>query len=164
MTSIPKISIIAAIGRRRELGKDGGLIWRISDDLKRFRRLTTGHPIIMGRKTFESIGCPLPDRINIVVTRDPAWYAEGVLVATTPDEGIALAKARDEEEAFVIGGAEIYRQCLPHTDRLYLTLVDAEDPDADTHFPEYAADFTKAVSKESHADSDLPYTYLTLDR
>jgi len=157
------VSIIVAIGKNRELGRGGDLIWRISDDLKRFKKLTTGHTIIMGRKTYESIGKPLPDRENIVVTKNLAWYAEGATVATTVDEGLAIGMKRDEKEVFVIGGGEIYKQALPFTDRLYITLIDADAHDADTFFPEYS-EFTKVISKEEHPESEPPYTYIVLEK
>src|SRR6185436_4027946 len=103
--------------------------WRIPEDLQRFKRLTTGHPIIMGRKTFESIvsylGHPLPERTNIVVTRDANWTYEGVVTAGSVEEGIEKAKQLDAEEIHIGGGAEIYKQALPYINKLYLTLIDA---------------------------------------
>src|SRR3989338_10723261 len=138
----PIVSAIAAIGKNRELGKRSDLIWRIPDDLKRLKALTTGHVVIMGRKTYESIGRPLPNRTNIIVTRNPDFTAPGCLVATSVPDALDLAREHETEEIFILGGAEIYTQALPFTDRLYLTIVDATDPEADTFFPDYS-EFTK---------------------
>jgi dihydrofolate reductase len=130
------ISIIAAMDRKRGIGVDNKLPWRLSADLKRFRELTMGHHIIVGRKTFESIGRPLPGRRMIVVTRDGAYKAEGCDVAHTVEDAINLACERGESEAFICGGAEIYSQSIGIADRMYLTFVDAEVV-ADTFFPEF---------------------------
>ncbi len=158
----PRISIIAAIGKNRELGKGNELIWRIPADLKRVRELTTGHPIIMGRKTFDSIGHPLPNRTNIVITRSQMCI-EGCLVFDALTKGIEAAKALDTEEVFIFGGASIYSESLPLVDRLYLTVIDAIDADADAFFPEYS-DFTKEISREEHIEHTPHYTWITLDR
>lgn len=149
----PKISIVAAIGRRRELGRGNELLWHIPDDLKRFKALTTGHPIIMGRKTFESIGKPLPGRHNIVITRGD-WAHEGATVAHSLEE--ALEKAG--EDAFVIGGSQIYEQALPFCDTLYLTLIDDEKP-ADAFFPEYEGMF-KEIRREEREWNGLKYAWV----
>ena len=158
----PRISIIAAIGRNRELGKRNELIWRISEDLKRVKGLTTGHPIIMGRKTFESIGRPLPNRTNIVITRTQMCI-EGCLVFDSLEKGVAAAQAIDAEEIFIFGGASIYEEALPVTDRLYLTVIDAEDAEADAFFPDYSS-FSNVIEKEEHGEHVPPYTWLTLER
>ena len=129
------ISLIVAMDEKRGIGKAGKLPWRLSSDLKRFRELTMGHHLIVGRKTFESIGRPLPGRQMIVVTRNSGFNPEGCFVASSVQNAIALAKERRETEAFVIGGAEIYSQTIESADRLYLTRVHAE-VDADTFFPE----------------------------
>lgn len=129
------ISLIVAMDRKRGIGKAGKLPWRLSSDLKRFRELTMGHHLIVGRKTYESIGKPLPGRQMIVVTRDPHFTPEGCSVVASVTEAIELARSRGESEAFVIGGAEIYIQALDRADRIYLTQVHAE-VDADTFFPE----------------------------
>lgn len=130
------ISIIAALGRNRAIGYQNQLPWRLPADLQRFKQLTLGHHILMGRKTFESIGRPLPGRTSIIITRQPDYAAEGCLIAHSLEEAIALAQARDEQEAFVIGGADIYAQALPQADRMYLTFVEAE-PEADAFFPAF---------------------------
>lgn len=158
----PRISSIAAIGRNRELGKQNGLIWRITADLARVKALTTGHPIIMGRKTYESIGRPLPNRTNIVITRNPTTI-HGCIVALSLEQALTLARDVEDEEIFIFGGASIYAEALPYTDRLYLTMIDAEDAAADAFFPEYT-DFTTVVSEERHPEHEPPYTWITLDR
>ena len=127
------ISIIAAIGRNRELGKDNSLLWSLPADMKFFRSTTKGKSILMGRKTFESIGRPLPDRQNIVITRNPDYRADGVEIANSLNQALQIAKS---EEVFIIGGAEIYDLALPKADKLYLTQIDADFKEADTFFPE----------------------------
>lgn len=158
------ISLIAAIQKKdRGIGLGNELLFRISDDLKRFKALTSGHPIIMGRKTFDSIGGkPLPNRINIVVTRQELSQ-DGIVFTHSLEEAIEKAKAVDEN-IFVIGGAEIYKQALPFADKLELTIVDSDLP-ADTFFPEYR-DFLNIVSSEKYHDnkSSLHYTIQTLTK
>jgi len=157
------ISAIAAIGKNRELGKDGDLIWRIKEDLGRVKALTTGHPIIMGRKTYESIGHPLPNRTNIVITRDASYTTEGCVVTTSLEEALNKARfAEGADEIFIFGGAEIYNIALPVTDRLYLTIIDAEDAHADTYFPDYSA-FTNIIEKEMRDQNGLSYEWVTLE-
>jgi dihydrofolate reductase len=159
----PRISMVAAIGaQNRVLGKGNELIWKISDDQKRFKHITTGHPIIMGRKTYESIGRPLPNRTNIVITRKTDFTPEGIRVVHSLDEAIAEANLIEEEEIFIIGGGEIYKEALPVTDRLYLTLVH-EEKDGDVFFPDYSA-FQTALSREEHLESDPAYTYVVLEK
>ena len=128
------ISIVVAKGRNNVIGRDGDLPWRISDDLKWFKKVTMGKPIIMGRKTYDSIGKPLPGRRNIVVTRNPDFAACGVDVAPSVEAALKQAQSGDETEACIIGGATIYAETLRVADRIYLTLVDAS-PDGDAHFP-----------------------------
>ncbi len=130
------ISIIVAMGRNRAIGYKNTLPWRLSADMQHFKQLTMGHHIIMGRKTYESIGRPLPGRTSIIITRQPDFQAADCLVVHSLDEAIALAASRGEQEAFIIGGAEIYAQALPLAARLYLTLVDAA-PEADAFFPAF---------------------------
>ncbi len=166
-----KISLIAGIGRNRELGKSNELLWRVPDDLKRFKMLTTGHPVIMGRKTFESIlhsplGKPLPDRTNIVVTHDPDYAApEGVIVTTTFPEALSYAKdAPGADEIFVIGGGQIYEAAIPFADRLNLTLFDATADSADALFPPYDNQFTREIFREEREHDGLKYTWVDLER
>lgn len=158
----PRVRIIAAIGKNRELGKANELIWRIPADFKRMKALTMGHPIIMGRKTFDSIGMPLPNRTNIVVTRQQICI-DGCLVFNSFLKALAAAEAIDSEEIFIFGGASMYAEALPYTDRLYLTIIDAEDSNADTFFPEYT-EFTKVIENETHTYGELSFTFLTLER
>lgn len=133
-----RIALVAAVARNGVIGRDGEMPWRLSTDLKRFKRLTMGGPVVMGRKTFEAIGKPLPGRINIVVTRSTGFAADGVTVA--PDLDSALRYAANEAaghglpEAFVIGGGEIYAAAIGRADRLYITHVEAS-PEGDVHFP-----------------------------
>jgi dihydrofolate reductase len=129
------VTLVAAVARNGVIGVDGGLPWRLPDDMRRFKELTTGHVLVMGRKTYESIGRPLPNRTTIVVTRTPGWSAgvEGVLVAPGVPEALDAATEIDDE-VFVVGGARVYADALPLADRLELTHVDAE-PAGDTLFP-----------------------------
>ena len=156
------VSMIAAIGKRRELGKENKLLWHIPADMKRFRQITVNHAVIMGRKTYESIGRPLPKRTNIVITRDINFKADGCIVVHSLEEGIEVGKTYEKEEIFIIGGAQIYTQGLKYADRLYLTLVDREF-DADAFFPEYS-EFTKVVSEEKGEENGYRYTFLTLEK
>lgn len=160
-----RLSLIAALARDRGIGNNGDLLWRIPDDLKRFKALTTGHPVIMGRKTWESIPekfRPLPNRTNIVVSRQPGYQARGAFVVNSVERAIALA-APGTDEAFVAGGAEVYRAALPHADRLYLTEIDDLQP-ADTFFPEYSSLFSKIVSLEERDWNGLRYRWVDLER
>lgn len=155
------ISIIAAMDRNNLIGRRfSGLPWHLPADLKHFKELTMGKPVIMGRTTFETIGRPLPGRLNIVMTRDPDFAALGVEVAGGV-EG-ALTKAAEAEEVMVIGGAEIYRQFLPMADRLYLTRLDATFR-GDIYFPEVNWNAWREVSREFHqSDEKNPYAYTFL--
>lgn len=155
--------MIAAVGKKtRAIGKDNKLLWNLSGDLKRFKELTSGHPIIMGRKTFESIGRPLPNRLNIILTRDKVFAPTGCRVVYSPDEALAEAKLVEDTEIFIIGGGEVYKTFLPLTDRLYLTVVDS-DQDGDTFFPDYS-DFKKVISTEPHLDQIPAFTYIILEK
>lgn len=157
-----RISIIAAIGKNRELGKHNELIWRISPDLKRVKELTMGHPLIMGRKTYESIGRPLPGRTMIVITR-AQMCIEGCLVVDSLEKALAAAGAIDDTEIFIFGGASVYAEALPFTDRLYLTSIEATDSEADTFFPDFG-EFTEVVFEEAHPENDPPFVWRTLER
>ncbi len=124
-----RVSIIAAIGENRELGKNNHLIWKFHEDLQRFKRLTTGHPIIMGRKTFESIGRVLPERLNVIISREHGLAIAGAEVVSSVEEAIERVKkiAPKTKEIFIIGGGQIYAESMPHVDRLYLTLIHKTD-------------------------------------
>ncbi len=155
-------SIIAAIGKNRELGRDNKLLWGIPDDLKRFKELTSGHPIIMGRKTFESIGKPLPNRTNIIVTRDENFKRDGCVVVNSIEDAFKKAKALDKE-IFVIGGAQIYKQSLPYVKKLYLTLIN-EEADADTFFPPYEEEFIKKLAHKERVHNGIKYQWIDFER
>ena len=163
----PRISAIVAIGNDRVIGKGNGLLWYIPDDLKRFKELTLGHPVIMGRKTFESIlsilGKPLPNRTNIVITRDTSWSHEGALVTHSLEDAFEKAKSLDSGEVFVIGGAQVYAESLPYIDRLYLTRID-DSKDGDAFFPEYEHIFTEKIFEEEREQGGLKYRWVTLER
>jgi dihydrofolate reductase len=164
----PRVSIVAALGKNRELGKDKQLLWHISEDLRRFKQLTLGHPVILGRKTFDSIlatlGKPLPERQNIVITRDPMWSRKEVLVARSIEEALGKAKALHTDEVFIIGGAEVWRQSLPYADRLYLTLIE-DEKEADVYFPEYEHLFTKKLSEEVKISPEgVTYRWIALEK
>lgn len=129
-----EICLIAAAGENDVIGRDGDLPWHLPDDLKHFKRLTTGHPVIMGRRTFESFGRPLPDRLNIVITRRDDWSHQGVVTAASLDEAILQAGEQDAARIFIAGGEQIYRAALPIADVIHLTRVHAT-PQGDVHFP-----------------------------
>lgn len=143
------LSVIAAIGKNNELGKDNKLLWDLPADMRHFRETTSGHPVIMGRKTFESIGRALPKRRNVVITRDTNYTHEGIEVVHSLQEALNLFKD-SSEEAFIIGGAEIYKQSLPFANRLYITRVESNF-DADAFFPEIGTEW-----KETFQDSYAP--------
>ena len=160
------ISLIVAMDEKRGIGKAGKLPWRLSSDLKRFRELTMGHHLIVGRKTFESIGKPLPGRQMIVLTRESGYAAEGGLTVVSIEAALALARQRGETEAFVIGGAEIYAQTLGVADRVYLTQVHAE-VDADTFFPELdplAWTETQIAFQPADHKNQYSFTFKLLER
>jgi dihydrofolate reductase len=159
-----KLSIIVAMANNGVIGRDGDLPWHISEDLRRFKRITMGSPIVMGRKTYDSIGRPLPGRQSIVITRQATWQAEGVTAVTSL--AAALAACGETDEAFVIGGAEIYRLALPKADRLYITRVEA-DVDGDVRLPEIAWDDWQLVDQQpGEPDDKNPYhwKFETYDR
>lgn len=155
------ISIIVACSENNVIGKDNGLIWRLSNDLKRFKALTTGHAIVMGRKTFESIGRPLPNRRNIILSKN-LGAMDGCEIMRSTDEVLELAKSTDEE-LFIIGGGQVYEQFLPFADKLYLTLVHTE-AEGDTFFPDLNRDEWTEVARESFkADEKNEFDYEFVD-
>ncbi len=159
-----RVSLIVAMDRSGVIGRDGGLPWHLSADLKRFKQLTMGHHIIMGRKTFESLPRLLPGRTSVIVTRQTDFQAAGAIV--THDLNEAIAASRGDDEAFIIGGAEIYQQALPLVDRIYLTEV-AADVAGDVRFPEFERSQWTAVERTEHpADerNDHPHTFTVLER
>ena len=156
------ISLIAAIGKNNELGKNNALVWSMPTDLKYFREKTSGHPVIMGRKTFESIGHPMPKRKNIIITRDLNYKKDGIEVVHSLKEALARARTplAQNEEIFVIGGEGIFREAMPIADRLYITHIDAEDKDANVFFPEIIPIVWNEISHKEHKkDKDNPYDY-----
>jgi dihydrofolate reductase len=156
-----RISIIAAMSENGVIGREGRLPWHLSADLKRFKQLTMGHTIVMGRKTWESIGRPLPGRRMVVITRQSDYRAEGAEVVSNLDDALALARAADDDEAFIIGGAEIYRLALPRAERLHLTLIHAKI-DGDTVFPLVDwSTWQRTTSEQHRADSqnDFPFSF-----
>lgn len=158
------VSLIAAIGKNRELGRGNKLLFKIPEDMKFFREKTRRHTVIMGRKTYESIGRPLPQRINIIISRNTDYKVpEGVLKSQSIEQALEIAKQHEREEIFIIGGAQIYKLALPYINRLYLTLVDADVPDADTFFPDYS-EFKNIVSKKESKDENYDFAFVELTR
>ena len=158
------ISLIAAMGKDRVIGIDNRLPWRLPADMKHFRALTLGKPVLMGRKTFDSIGKPLPGRTNIVVSQDPDFQPEGVTVARSIAE--ALAAGREADEIMVIGGASFYAQLLPRAQRLYLTEIHQEFA-GDAFFPAWDPRQWREIERDDHAadgDNIYPYSFITLAR
>lgn len=188
------INIIVAMDQKRGIGKDNKIPWHIPEDLRRFHHLTDGHPVIMGRKTFESIltytkGKPLSNRTNIVITRDPKYKFENVIVCNSLSAAIDAAKRSikytvssiqyedkkkilnteysipntDKDEVFIIGGAQIFEQSIKISDRLYLTIIDG-DYHADTFFPEYEKEFTNVLKEQAGESGEYKYTFVDLGR
>lgn len=155
------ISLIAAMDRNRVIGHNGGIPWHLPSDLKHFKAMTMGKPILMGRATFDSIGKALPGRRNIVLSRQAGLLCEGCDVYTNLDD--ALASTSVNEEVMIIGGATLYNVCLPQASRMYLTLIDTEVP-GDTCFPEWAHDEWTVSSEESGSENGLTFVYQTLDK
>lgn len=160
-----RISFVAAMARNRVIGREGILPWRLPADLRNFRRLTLGKPLLMGRSTFESLGRPLPDRQNLVLSRDPGWQAPGCQAVRSLDEACALAG--DAEELMVIGGGTVFEQFLPRAHRQYLSLLQEEFA-GDVWYPHLEPAAWKPVHHEVHArslpDSPWAWSFLILDR
>jgi dihydrofolate reductase len=155
-----KISAIVAMAQNRVIGRGNDLPWKLPEDLKRFRQITLGHPIIMGRKTFESIGRVLPGRKNIVISRRPHFEVPGAAVVSSLED--ALTAAGGAEEVFIIGGCEIYRLALEQVQTLYLTLV-RHEVEGDVFFPEFNESSFNEVEREDR-EGPLPYSFITLER
>lgn len=156
------ITMIAAAGENNELGKDNDLLWHLPDDFKRFKQLTTGHHIIMGRKTLESFPKPLPNRTHLVITRNKNYKKEGAIVLHSIEEALKIAK--DDEQPFIIGGGEIYGMGLPFAQKIELTRVHGTFEDADTFFPNFNKDEWELVSKSQHPKDErhkYSFTYET---
>jgi dihydrofolate reductase len=154
------LSSIAALSKNRVIGANNGIPWHIPEDAKWFRQKTKGHPVLMGRKTYETMGEPLKGRTNIVITHSPTFAPPNVLVAATIEEGIALAKGTPgDEELFVMGGETIYRQTMDIVDRLYLTHIDME-VEGDTFFPEFDESDWTVIFRETHPATEIfPHTF-----
>ncbi|MEO6487333.1 MAG: dihydrofolate reductase [Thermoanaerobaculia bacterium] len=161
------LSVVAALADNNVIGRDNRLPWHMPADLKRFKELTLGHHVIMGRKTFDEIKKPLPGRINVIITRRVDFSPDGVAVARSIDEAIAKAEAAGDPEIFVIGGAEIFSQLLHRADRMHLTRVHAE-PEGDTFFPEFDDVNEWELVDTEHFEADAknphPYSFLTYER
>jgi dihydrofolate reductase len=157
------VSIVVAISENHAIGKDNKLLWHLPNDLKHFKAITSGHTIIMGRKTYESVGRPLPNRRNIVITRQNIAI-DGCEVAGSIDGALALCA--DEAEVFIVGGAEIYKQSMQLTDRIYLTIVHQEF-DGDSYFPEIDSSEWRETAHEDHEPdikNMLPYSFIILEK
>ena len=157
-----RVTLIAAVAANGVIGADGDLPWRIPEDFAFFKRTTMGHPLVMGRATFDSIGRPLPGRTSIVISRNPAYQAPGATLVTSLEA--AVQAAGPAEETFVIGGAELYRQALPFAQRVYLTEI-ASDFAGDVYFPELAAGEWQEVSRKARQElSELDYAFAIYQR
>lgn len=161
-SSNPVVSIIAAIGKNNALGKDNKLLWHIPEDFRWFKKHTTGHPVIMGRKTYESIGKALPNRTNIIISTQKNYSAPGCLVVPSLDRAIADASKLDSSEVFIIGGASIYKQSMAYCERLYLTIINREY-DADSFFPAYS-EFSEQKFKKETVSNDLQISFYILEK
>lgn len=157
MTRTCEVILIAAVARNGTIGRDNALPWRLKADLAHFKAVTSGHPIVMGRKTWESLGRPLPGRRNVVITRNPGYKADGAEVFTDP--AAAMAALDDAERVFVIGGSELYQQMLAGADHLFLTEIQA-DIEGDARFPSIDREVFEEVLRESHrADADNEFDF-----
>jgi dihydrofolate reductase len=160
-----KVALVAAVARGRVIGRDGGIPWRLPEDMRRFRELTMGHPVVMGRKTWESLPDqfrPLPGRGNVVVTRSPDWSTQGADRAGSIEDALELLDSAPR--VFVIGGGEIYEAALPYADELLLTEIDA-DVEGDTTFPEWDRGEFEETSRESHVtEGGTRYAFVTYRR
>src|SRR3989338_5690291 len=146
------ISLIAAMDKKRVIGKDNKLPWKLSSDLKRFKKLTSGKPVIMGRKTFESIGKPLSNRINIIITRDKNYRKENCVSVHSADEALEAAKGADE--VMVIGGEQVFREFLPKAGKMYLTFID-KNFEGDAYFPEFDENEWEEIKREEYEENGL---------
>lgn len=164
--SKPVLSAIAAAAENRVIGKDNKMPWHMPADLKHFKTLTSGHPVLMGRKTYESIGKPLPNRTNIIMTRDMNYSAPDCIIVNTVEAAVSMADELEMDEIFVIGGAEVYRQLLSQIQRIYLTEIHHQF-EGDAYFPELNPDEWKEVSRERHAadeNNKYDYSFVVLER
>jgi dihydrofolate reductase len=157
------ISLVVAMGLNREIGINNQIPWKLSEDLKNFKKTTMGHHILMGRKTFESIGKPLPGRTNIILTRNLNYQVPDCITVTSLDEAIKLAKNKGETELMVIGGAEIYKEALARANRIYLSKIEFKGK-ADAYFPEFNEKDWKVMSEVKHSTDSIPWTFKVIER
>ena len=162
-----RVSIIAAVATNGTIGRDNDLPWHLAADLKFFKNMTSGHHLIMGRRTYESVGKPLPGRTNVIVTRDPSYRADGAVVMHSLEDALRVAEQAGDEEPFIGGGAVIYEQAIHRADRMYITRVHA-DIAGDTKFPDFDDVGEWRLTDAEHFDADekneYPYSFLTYDR
>lgn len=166
MSDRPELVLIAAVARNGVIGIENRLPWRLPEDLRHFKATTLGHPVLMGRKTWESLGRPLPGRLNIVITRNPGYAAAGALVVNSLEAALAAASAAapGEREVYLIGGAELYGQALAQADRLVLTEIDA-DFAGDAYFPVFDRGLWREAERHAAVSADgLPYAFVTYQR
>lgn len=170
----PRISAIVALGENREIGKNDRLLWRLEGDFERMKRLIKGHTLVMGKRTYESIGRELPSP-SVVITSDPSYTspypdAKHTHIATSLEDALATAKNIEgsadtkEKEVFIFGGSRVYADALALTERLYITEIDASDTEADTFFPEYKDEFPRLLDSVEHEENGITYRLLTLER
>lgn len=157
------ISLVVAMGLNREIGINNQIPWKLSEDLKNFKKTTMGHHILMGRKTFESIGRPLPGRTNIILSRNKDFKVKDCITVTTMDEAINFAKKNGETELMVIGGAEIYKEALPKAERIYLSKIEFKG-EADAYFPEFNENNWKVISETKYSGDTIPWTFKVIER
>lgn len=165
--SAPLVIVVAMSREHRAIGNKNGLLWHLPADLKHFKQLTLGHPIIMGRKTFESIieilGKPLPGRMNIVLTRDTTYSYEGTTVAHSLTEAVLIAQEQNPTEIHIGGGAELYRLALPEIQTLHVTWV-YDEPEADTFFPPFEDDFVVSAQSDAHTHEGISFQWITYQK
>ncbi len=161
------VSLIVATGEDRAIGKNNGMLWHLPDDFRFFKQTTMGHPLIMGRKTFESLKGPLPGRRNIVISRSQDYVPEGAERSASIEEALKMAAATGPDEIFIAGGGQIYKHSLHLADRIYLTMVHARFPEAEVYFPELNPNEWKEVKKDFHPEDERhrhAFTFLVLER
>lgn len=160
------VSLVVAAAKNNAIGKNGGMLWHLPEDMKHFKNLTWGMPVIMGRRTFDSLKKPLPGRKNIVITRQSDWEAEGTIKVKNLEDALFVASQTDAKEVFVIGGGEIYKLAISKSKRIYLTRVEAE-PEADTFFPELDPDVWQLISRKDYKEDEkntYPFSFLLWER
>lgn len=156
------ISIIAVVGKNNGIGYKNKLLWDIPADMEHFKKITTGHIIVVGEKTFQSIGKPLPNRENIIITLNKNYKADGCKIVHSVDDLLKISQQKKNKEIFIIGGGQIYNLFISYANKLYLTIVD-DKPKADTFFPDYS-EFKNIISKQSYEQKGLKFIFLELKR